>query len=195
MKNNIHHFICGKSLLLTVSEPENECLFLTGSPGTGKTVMLSESLKIKLSKLKYREADVKIFVTTYRNYNTELLEKYRQQYLVNIENINFSNLPQLCRDLNIVFNFGDPQSTLNNLVRALSNKYSDSRVILLCDEVQCYWSSDWSNMDTCHNVVWLMAINPSSNGDDANITIASPTSEHVLSQQLQVKYRNCHQIR
>ena len=169
-------------------------MFLAGSAGTGKTLMLSEALKIKLSRLKQRGTDVKIFVTTYMN-NTELLDKYRQHYLINMENINFFHLPQLCCDLNIVFNLGDPQWTMNNVVRALSNRYTDSWVILLCDEVTCYWSSDWSSMDTCHNVVWLMAINPSSSGDDANITIVSPISDDVLSQQLQVKYRNCHQIR
>jgi len=39
----------------------------------------------------------------------------------------------------------------------------------------------------------LMAINPNSDG--GNMKIVPPTSEDVLSQQLQVKYRNCHQIR
>ena len=40
-------------------------MFLTGSAGTGKTLVLCEALKIKLSKLKYRGKDVKIFVTTF----------------------------------------------------------------------------------------------------------------------------------
>ena len=75
----------------------------------------------------------------------------------------------------------------------MSDKYTDSKVILLCDEVVSYRSSDWSNMETCHNVIWLLAINPRSPGVDMNIVY--PTSDDVLSQQLQVKYRNCHQIR
>ena len=82
---------------------------------------------------------------------------------------------------------------MNNVVRSLSDKYTDSTVILLCDEIQCVDSSDWSNMETCHNVIWLLAINPSSYGGDMNIVY--PTSDDVLSQQLRVKYRNCHQIR
>ena len=155
--------------------------------------MLSEALKIKSSKLKHRGADVKIFVTTFSSY-TELLDKYIQQYLVNMEDIKFTDMKQLCDDLNIKYDSRDPQSTMNNVVRSLSDKYTDSQVILLCDEVECHKSSDWSNMETCHNVIWLIAINPSSLYG-GNMKIVSPTSDDVLSQQLQVKYRNCHQIR
>ena len=168
-------------------------MFLTGSAGTGKTLMLSEALKIKLSKLKHRGTDVKIFVTTFDSDETELLDKYREQYLVNIENINFTYIKQLCDDLNIEYDYNYPQSNMNNVVRSLSDKYTDKMVILLCDEVRCSKSPDWSNMKTCHNVIWLLAINPSSNR--SNMKIVYPTSKHVLSQQLQVKYRNCHQIR
>ena len=156
--------------------------------------MLSEALKIKLSMLKHRGIDVKIFVTTYEDYDTELLDKYRGKYLVNIENINFTDIEQLCDDLNIKFEYREPQSTMNNVVRSLSDKYTDSLVILLCDEVMCYKSPDWSEMKTCHNVVWLMAINPRSRYA-VDMNIVYPTSYVVLSQQLGVKYRNCYQIR
>ena len=42
-----------------------------------------------------------------------------------------------------------------------------------------------------------MAISPSSSGSgySIDVKIMAPTSEDVLSQQLQVKYRNCAQIR
>ena len=163
-------------------------MFLTGSAGTGKTLMLSEALKIKLSKLKSRGTDVKIFVTTYDGTETKLLDKYREHYLVNIKNINFIG------DLNIKKYNTKPQSTMNNVVRSLSDKYTDSSVILLCDEVRCDESADWSNLKTCHNVIWLLAINPSRRTND-HMNIVYPTSDDVLSQQLQVKYRNCHQIR
>ena len=168
-------------------------MFLTGSAGTGKTLMLSEALKIKFAKLKQRGADVKMFVTTFYSHHTELLDKYKHHYLVNMGNIHFTDMEQLCDDLNIEFDKYDPQSTINNLVRSLSDRYPDSLVILLCDEVQCSESPDWSNMKTCHNVTWLVAINPRSDGGSMNIVY--PTSENVLSKQLYIKYRNCVQIR
>ena len=152
-----------------------------------------------MSKLKQRGTDIKIFVTTFSHWNAELLDQYRSRYLVNIEKITFTNIPQLCEDLNIEFDDKEPQSTMNNVVKSLSDKYTNSLVILLCDEVWCYDSSDWSEMKTCHNVVWLMAINPMGFGSGSaivnNMKIVNPTEDDVLSQQLQVKFRNCHQIR
>ena len=100
----------------------------------------------------------------------------------------------MCYDLNIEYDDEDPQWTMNNVVRSLSDKYTDSLVILLCDEVKCYDSADWSEMKTCHNVVWLMAINPRSRICGI-MNIVYPTSDDVLSQQSLVKYRNCYQIR
>ena len=125
------------------------------------------------------------------NFNhTELLDKYNQHYLVNIEDIYFSNIKLLCHYLDIQYLLHDPQSTMNNIVKALSDIYTDSLNILLCDEVDCWDSPDWSDMKTCHNVIWLMAINP-----NGNMKIVPPTSDDVLYKQLLVKYRNCHQIR
>merc|ERR1719348_2223338 len=72
-------------ILEIVSRSFKDCLFLTGSAGTGKTLMLSEALKIKLAKLKHRGTDVKIFVTTFHTWEKELLDKYRTHYLINIE--------------------------------------------------------------------------------------------------------------
>lgn len=158
--------------------------------------MISEAMKIKLSKLKFKGTDVKIFVTTYLSTDIELLDKYRDHYLVNIDNINFISIKQLCEDFNIKYDKWKSQSTMNNVVRLLSDKYTDKVVILLCDEVKCRASSDWSDMEMCHNVIWLLAINPRSDiSSDGDMNIVYPTSDDVLSQQLRVKYRNCHQIR
>ena len=181
-------------------------MFLTGSAGTGKTLMLSECLKIKLSKLKFRGIDVKIFVTTFGD-EPELLDKYRQLYLVNIENIHFTNIRQMWNYLRIdkVFNKdydqSKPQKTMKHIVRSLSS-FRDCVVILLCDEIKCYESTDWRNMKTYPNVICLFAINPrirtvggAGVGGEGKMKIVPPISENVLFQQLQVQYRNCFQIR
>ena len=156
--------------------------------------MLSEALKIKISKLKYRGANIKIFVTTYGLNDTMLLDKYREFYLVNIENINFTSTEQLCHDLHITFDRSKHQETINNVVDALSYKFTDSLVILLCDEVKSWKLPDFSSLKSCPNVIWLLAINPWTVTTDFNMKIVPPTSD-VLCQQLRVKYRNCFQIR
>ena len=157
--------------------------------------MLCEALKIALSKLKQRGADVKIFLTIYDKGCTEILNKLKDQYLVNIENINFTSLRELCRYLNCYWDYVEPQETISSVVMSLTNKYRNSMVILLCDEVFSGKSADWSNIVTSHNVTWMLAVNPKTSGGAANSKISPPNSEYVISQQLLINYRNCYQIR
>ena len=133
-----------------------------GSAGTGKTLMLTEALKIKISRLK-ENGKLKIFVTTFRETYTELQDKYKNHYLANLrQNITFTTIPSLCADLKIEFHKSKPQQTLNLMLQLLSEEYSDSTVIILCDEVRNAESEDWSDMKTWDNVIWLLAINPRS---------------------------------
>ena len=181
-------------LFFLVERSENECLFLTGSAGTGKTLLLTESLKIKLSKLQAKKIDVKILVSTFYDFNSELLAIYKQHYLKNISNVEFTNMNKLCSDLKTNFDGDDPQNTIKNLLTSLSVKYSESFVILLCDEVRNNWKiGDWNDMVTCHNVIWLLAVNPRSYEGPYKIKV--PTSKDVISEQLLINYRNCYQIR
>ena len=107
-----------------------------GSAGTGKTLMLTEALKIKISRLK-ENGKLKIFVTTFRETYTELQDKYKNHYLANLrQNITFTTIPSLCADLKIEFHKSRPQQTLNLMLQLLSEEYSDSTVIILCDEVR-----------------------------------------------------------
>ena len=131
-------------------------------------------------------------MSTFDSNSTELADKYRKHYLVNIDTINFNKMKHLCDGLNIKYERTKPQETMNNVVKSLSDKYKDRLVILLCDEMDSWFLSDWSNMKkTCHNVIWLIAINP--RGIPHNMIL--PTSDDVIKKQLFVKYRNCYQIR
>ena len=73
-----------------------------GSAGTGKTLILCEALKIKLSQLLSQGRRVRILATTfYEFYTTELLNNFRTKYLVNMKDIEVMGLQKLCHDLNI----------------------------------------------------------------------------------------------
>ena len=159
--------------------------------------MLSECLKIKLSKFKENGAIVQIFVTTFSSHD-ELLHKYRQHFLVNVQDdISFTSISKLCSSLKIEKSAS--LQTLKSVVSTLSQKYSDRVTILLCDEIETWRSveADWSSMKTSKNVVWLLAFNPRSTVGigEINMKIVPPMSDDVISQQLLIKYRNCSQIR
>ena len=73
--------------------------------------------------------DVQIFVSTFDSNSTELADKYRKHYLVNIDTINFNKMKHLCDGLNIKYERTKPQETMNNVVKSLSDKYKDRLVI------------------------------------------------------------------
>ena len=135
-----------------------------GSAGTGKTLILCEALKIKLSQLLSQGRRVRILATGFYGYDTtELMNNFRNKYLVNMKNIEVMDLYKLCSELNIENNyepprerlprlilnildkfpnldidFGQsPRDILNKVITSLSDKYRDTDIVtlLLVDEV------------------------------------------------------------
>ena len=96
-----------------------------GSAGTGKTLILCEALKIKLSQLLSQGRRVRILATTFDN-ETELLNNFRTKYLVNMKDIEVMGLEELCRDLNIEYKYSTPRDTINRVITSLSDKYTDT---------------------------------------------------------------------
>ena len=95
-----------------------------GSAGTGKTLILCEALKIKLSQLLSQGRRVRILATGFSDdETTELLNNFRTKYLVNMKNVEVMGLKELCRDLNIQYNYGlTPRDTINKVITSLSDK-------------------------------------------------------------------------
>ena len=103
-----------------------------GSAGTGKTLILCEALKIKLSQLLSQGRRVRILATTFFDgLTTELRNNFRSKYLVNMKDIEVMDLDKLCRDLNIEDNWNTPRDTINRVITSLSDKYSDTDIVTL----------------------------------------------------------------
>ena len=75
----------------SVAEPAETCLFVWGSAGTGKTLILVEALKIKMSKLLHMDKTVRILATNFGG-NSFLEDKFVEKYFVNIENVEVTDL-------------------------------------------------------------------------------------------------------
>ena len=88
-----------------------------GSAGTGKTLILCEALKIKLSQLLVQGRRIRVLATTFDDLDTELLYNFTTKYLVNMKNIEVSNLKKLCGELNIKFYPFAPRDTVNRALR------------------------------------------------------------------------------
>ena len=170
-----------------------------GSAGTGKTLILMEALKIKLSKLLRRGRRVRILATTYDDYNTELQKKYVEKYLVNMKDIEVMGLGKLCPDLNNSNFQKSPLETVNRVIRSLSDSSDqDVTTLLLMDEVWPSYSDqktpDWRDLAVRENVVWLLGLSPNA-GYGTSTEVLPPENSSVLSRHLVHKHRNCPQIR
>ena len=90
-----------------------------GSAGTGKTLILCEALKIKLSQLLSQGRRVRILATSFDIITTELLNNFRTKYLVNMKDIEVMGLRELCIDLNIECEYHTPQDTIKRVITSL----------------------------------------------------------------------------
>ena len=67
--------------MFPVESSLDTCLFVYGSAGTGKTLILCEALKIKLSQLLSQGRRVRILATTFDDFFTrELLNNFTSKY-------------------------------------------------------------------------------------------------------------------
>ena len=174
-----------------------------GSAGTGKTLILMEALKIKMSKLLSLGRRVRILATTYHEDDTELQKKFVEKYLVNMKDVEVMYLKKLCRDLNVEYDYNTPRETVNRVIRSLSDS-SDHVTIILMDEVWPCRSEqptpDWRDLEVRENVIWLLGLSPRAIPLPIPLSASStkvlpPENSFVLTRHLVHKHRNCPQIR
>ena len=71
-----------KQIIKKVSKNQPRNIFLWGSSGTGKTIMLTEILKMKISHYKRQRLKMKIFITSYMaNSESQLIQDFKEKYL------------------------------------------------------------------------------------------------------------------
>ena len=202
--------------MFPVESSLDTCLIVYGSAGTGKTLILTEALKIKLSKLLTQGRRVRILATTFFDKRaTKLRNNLKTKYLVNMKNIEVIPLEKLCRELDIYYNNGyTPRDTINRVITSLSDKYRDTDTVtlLLVDEV---WPSgydqltpDWRHLEVRENVIWLLGLAPRALESSSPFCQLNPSlatlmfevlppimNNPVLTRHLIIKHRNCPQIR
>ena len=183
--------------MFAVGNSLDTCLFVYGSAGTGKTLILCEALKIKLSKLRSQGRRVRILATSFHDSEIELLNNFTHK-LVSLKNIEVMGLGELCSELNIKYDWKTPRDTINRVITSLSEKYPLDVTLLLVDEVYpCEFGQrtpDWRDLEVRENVIWLLGLSPRA--DFAVFTeVLPPVNKSVLTRHLVFKHRNCPQIR
>ena len=205
--NNVTSFIkldfAQRQIIEKMAHEQFKNIFLWGSSGTGKTIMLLELMSMKISHHKVQSHQMNIFVTSYLAMpQSQLIQDFKEKYLVHLKSsykvqcIPFSSL---CEDLDLKFDMQHPLAMINSVIDKISKKYKNFYNILLVDEVLAVNEfssknelSDWSNLDTTQNNIELfIALNPQGINFTNDFKIIPPPLDFkTLSQQLFGRYRN-----
>ena len=108
-----------------IAEQKPRNIFLWGSSGTGKTLMLVEALLMKISQYRREGRRVKVIVSSFVAYSDEdsLMVDFKQRYLTSLvdkENVSFVTTRALCQQLGVEYDRYQPQSTLTSVSIYLS---------------------------------------------------------------------------
>ena len=141
-----------KKLIEKVAQEKPGGVFLWGTSGSGKTLLLAEALKMKISQLKREGKQVRVIISAMTN--TEFLMKdLEAKYLPDLagdDNARFISLPDLARELKCEHDTAHPQLYIEKILSSLSSQHSPSspHTILLVDEVNPM-SKDEKEKDSC----------------------------------------------
>ena len=177
------------------------CIFMGGSSGTGKTLLSSEAVKIKITQLESEKKPVRVIVTMYASSESDLLlQNFKDKYFPNMNtDISVKTFAKLCEDLTMDCDYSYPKEMINKIVGSLSSSDPEQITIFMCDELYgCddhgQVSADWSDLSTAPNVIWILSVNP----EGASVEMQNfrpPSGPGILSTKLVHGHRNCYQIR
>ena len=208
-----------KGLIDLVASKKAKNVFLWGSSGTGKTVMLAEAVKIRASQCKQEGKDVRVIISTSSSLSegAPLWRDLQQMYLKDIPGIMsirfVKNLAKLSKELNADPSIGHPQAQIQNILAALSQD-SSVHTILVADEVWpdtthykgrktgcklCVEGVDWGSLAPSDGVDLFMALSTLCMGVSGHrhqdFNIVPPRHPEIQPWKLDTPHRNSPAIR
>ena len=184
-----------KDFIRTIAEKKPRNIFLWGSTGTGKTLLLIEALLMKISQYRREGRQLDIIVTAFWS-SQVLIKNFRENYLSSLamqDNVTIVDFQVLCQKQDVEYNYRRPQSTLASLLPRLAA--SPPLTLLLVDETFA-GEGDWASFQPCKNLDFMIALAPWDRISDTVHQVTPPADQQlILSRRLLTPHRNCHQIR
>ena len=192
-----------RELIKKVASEKPRGVFLWGTSGSGKTLLLAEALKMRVSQLRRMGQQVNVIISAMTNIDL-LLSEIRAKYLpelTNMDNVRFLPLPDLARELKCDHDTAHPQQYIETILNSLSaqNSSNPCHTLLLVDEVNpmskdekanelC--KADWSNLTTKDQVDCLISLQTYTDSKTL-YHVVPPCNNFIVSQQTLTPHRNC----
>jgi hypothetical protein len=151
-----------KEVIRTVAEKKPRNIFLWGSSGSGKTLLLIEALLMKISQYRREGRHLEVIATSYQAVRSDdaLMKDFREKYLSSLadqDNVRIVPCRVLCQEQDVEYDWDQPQSTLASLLPHLAA--SPPLTLLLVDETQP-GGGDWAAFQPCDNLDFMIALMP-----------------------------------
>ena len=188
------------------STPKN--VILWGGSGTGKTVVLSELMNMRIAFYRRRHIPIRVIIAVQQLQAKRLMHELETKYFSSVKlmkdtdniEINFyENLNCLTDQLGINISNGSKScriksaKEINELLGALS-KQEDRKTLLFIDEFSV-GKQDWSNLTgSIENIDFFIAVTPWSRVAEDNYHVVKPTDHHIMAKQLHYRHRNCFEV-
>ena len=197
-----------KDFITQVAETQPRNVFLWGPPGSGKTLLAAEVVKMKIShyyrqmKLELTEFNqkVKVIITAYASVPLPLLfiDLQDETFLELRKQFNFSFflLSELCEEMEVPWLPYEPQKCIENLLEHRLSKLHFEKFILFIDEVNPGYPADWSDFNPNYeNVDCILSMRYEYSQNNVNhvgttFQIKPPSNQELtLSHELLKRYR------
>ena len=190
-------------LISKVSEVNPKNVFVWGTSGSGKTLMLAEALRMKTSQREREGKQVRVFISIM--FGESLMSDLKQKYLPNLTDVGdvtvrFVHLVDLATELDVKYNRNHPRATLENILASLSDHHDTdpNHTILVVDEVipqsdeeeQSGGIADWSYFSSSQDGVDIILALGTFTASRTLHKVKPPSDLQFVCQRLTKPHRN-----
>ncbi len=180
--------------LAVIAQDDPKLVMLQGDFGTGKTLLLMEALRIKISHCQERGEKLKVIMTTHTKQEL-LIDLLKTKYTFDDVETYYYNC---FKDVPVKDNIGilgqvNSVANLNSCVKRLGRSNRGTKVIVAIDEFFIKGKQDWNKYESHENVDLLLAFHPRK---DPRFPFILPRHDNpkVFHCTLNTTHRNSYQV-